>query len=164
MPTTLMRSVTTGARNVRGGPVGHSNRCRHRTRPTRRHNGVDVEEFAAWIRDRDRADLEWLIDAVTAATDTPDGEVERLQATREVLRLLHRSGRDRAALAAQHEVRRCALAVCTATGVRDHDPAGTTHMARAAGDAARALVADADAPCSEVLIRPFLAAPVHRPG
>ncbi|WP_436795933.1 hypothetical protein [Actinospongicola halichondriae] len=125
---------------------------------------VDVDGFEAWLRDRDRAELVWLIGAIAATTDTPDGEVERLRATREVVRLLQRRGRRRQAREAQHEVRLCALAVCTDRGIREGDRAGTTHMARAAGDAARALVADPDAPCSEILIRPFLGAPLHRAG
>ncbi len=123
---------------------------------------MDVDDFEMWLRNRDRADIEWLIDALAASTDTTDGEVERLRATREVVRLLHRSGRSRQAHEAQHRVRLCALAVCESTGVLDRDRAGTIQVARAAGDAANALVAGADAPCSEVLIRPFLGAPLHR--
>lgn len=123
---------------------------------------MDVDAFEIWLRNRDRADIEWLIDAIAAATDTADGEVERLRATREVVRLLHRSGRRRQAHEAQHRMRLCTLAVCESTGVLDRDRTGTTMVARAAGDAANALVAGADAPCSEVLIRPFLGAAFHR--
>ncbi len=123
--------------------------------------GMDVVDFEVWLGNRDRSDIEWLIDAVAATTETPDGEVERLRATREVVRLLQRSGRRRQAREAQHRVRLCALAVCASTGVLDLDRTGTTQVARAAGDVANALVAGPDAPCSEILIRPFLGAARH---
>lgn len=119
---------------------------------------MDVDAFEAWVRQRNRADLEWLIDAVVATTDTADAEVERLRATREVARVLDRSGRRRQACEAQHRVRLCMLGVCAETGIRDRNRAGTTRVARAAGDAARALVAGEDAPGAELLVRPFLGA------
>lgn len=122
---------------------------------------MDVAGFEVWLRNRDRADIEWLIDALAASTDTADGEVERLRATREVVRALHRSGRRRQACEAQHRVHLCALAVCADTGVLDHDRSGTIQMARAAGNVATALVAGADTPGSEFLIRPFLGAALH---
>lgn len=122
---------------------------------------MDVVDFESWLRGRDRADIEWLIDALAATTETPDGEVERLRATREVARRLGRAGRRREAREAQHRVHVCALAVCAGTGVLAEDRTGTVRVVRAAGDAASALVAGADAPCSELLIRPFLLAPVR---
>lgn len=119
---------------------------------------MDVDDFEQWWQTCGRADIEWLIDALAAATDTADGEVERLRATREVARLLQRSRRRRQACEASHRVRVCALAACAATGVRAHDPVGATRVARAAGDVARGLVAGPDAPCSATLLRPFLTA------
>lgn len=124
---------------------------------------MDVEAFERWLQERDRSDIEWLIDALAASTDTADAEVERLRATREVERRLARTGRRRQASEARHSVHVCAMAVCDATGVSSHDRAGSVQVARAAGEAATALVAGADEPCCELLIRPFLGASLHRP-
>lgn len=118
---------------------------------------MDIDDFERWWRTRDRADIEWIIDAVAATTDTTDGEIERLRATREVNRLLARSGRRRLACEVSHRVRLGVLEACAASGVRDDDPAGTTLVARAAGDAARGLVAAPDSPWCQALLRPFLA-------
>lgn len=122
---------------------------------------MDVDGFEWWWRSRERADIEWIIAALAAATDTADGEVERWRATREIARALARSGRRREACAASHRVRLCALAACSDTGVRAVDPDGATLVSRAAGDAAMGLVAGADELCSEMLLRPFVGAPAH---
>lgn len=123
---------------------------------------MDVDGFERWLRDRDRADIEWLIDALAATTETADGEVERLRASREVVRRVRQSGRRRQANEAQHRVHVCALAVCADTGVLDRDRAGTVQVVRAAGDAATALVVGADEPCCELLIRPFFGTMLDR--
>lgn len=115
-----------------------------------------MDAFETWLQERDRAEIEWIISAVAATTDTADAEVERLRATREVARVLDRSGRRRQACEAQHRLRVCMLGVCDATGIRDRNRAGTTQVARAAGDVARALVAGEDVPGTQLLIRPFL--------
>ncbi|MDZ7676505.1 MAG: hypothetical protein U5K30_15720 [Acidimicrobiales bacterium] len=122
---------------------------------------MDVDGFERWWRSRERADIEWIMDALAAATDTADGEVERWRAMREIARVLARSGRRREACAASHRVRLCALAACSDTGVRAVDPDGATLVCRAAGDAAMGLVAGVDQPCSEMLLRPFVGAPAH---
>lgn len=122
---------------------------------------MDIDTFERWWRTRDRADIEWVIDALVAATDTADGEVERWRATREIARVLDRSGLRRQACAASHRVRLCALAACSDTGVRAVDPDGATLVCRAAGDAAMALMAGDDRACSQALLRPFVTAPAH---
>lgn len=123
---------------------------------------MDVDAFETWLRERDRSDVEWLITAVAATSDTTDAEIERRRALREVARVLQRSGRRRQACEAQHRLRLCMLGVCAETGVRDRNMTGTTRVARAAGDAARALVAGDDVPATALLIRPFLES-VSRP-
>lgn len=125
---------------------------------------MDIDDFERWWTGRCRADIEWLIDVVTAATETADGEVERLRATREVARSLARSGRRRAAGVASHRLRLCALAVCSDTGVRAADPDGVTLVCRAAGDAAEGIVAGADHPAARTLLRPFLGVPAPEPA
>lgn len=118
--------------------------------------GMDVDDFERWWSGRRRADIEWLIDAVTAATETADGEVERLRATRDVTRALERSGRRRAAGVASHRIRVCALAACSDSGVRAVDPDGVTLVCRAAGEAAEALMAGEDEAATATLLRPFV--------
>lgn len=117
---------------------------------------MQVEEFECWWETRDRADLQWLADAVAAALETADGTIERLRASREVARINDRAGRHRRACAASHRIRLSALQRCDETGLRSDDPAGTIRLARAAGSAAEALVAGSDRPCAQLLLRPFV--------
>lgn len=121
---------------------------------------MDVESFERWWRSCRRTDLEWLVDAVAAATDTTDAEVERLRAGRELARVVARTHRRRDACEAKHRLRVVAIEACASTGLRAADPAGATLLARAAGDAAFALVAAPGSACCETMIRPFASAAV----
>lgn len=116
---------------------------------------MEVEEFERWLRSRDRVDLEWMIHAVDAAVDTADGAVDRLRASREVARVLRRTGRHRLACETSHRIRLSALERCTETGVRAIDPGGSARLARAAGAAAEGLVAGTTRPCARLLLQPF---------
>lgn len=116
---------------------------------------MDVDEFVTWWRERERADIERMIDALDTVVGTADGEVGRLRAGAEVGALLRRSGRSRLGCRAAHRSSLAAIEACARTGVFDHDRSGAIQLARAAGDAARALlVGDGHAGVDE-LLRPF---------
>lgn len=117
---------------------------------------MDLDEFVHWWETRERSDLEWLLDAVGPDADTADDRVGRLRALREVGRTLRRTGRRRQACRAAHEAGAAALAACDATGISSEDRDGATRLARAAGDAARAIVAGCTGATADALLRPLL--------
>lgn len=121
---------------------------------------MDVEEFLRWWRCQNRDDIERMLAALVAETETADGEVGWWRASTEVSAALRRSGRVRQGCTAAHRASAAAMAVCTATGVRALDRDGATRLARAAGDAARVLVAGGQLPGTETLLRPFFGATV----
>lgn len=119
---------------------------------------MDIEEFVRWWRSKDRTDIEGMLAALAAETETADGEVSWWRASTEVSAALRRTGRVRVGCTAAHRASCAAMAVCTSTGLRDVDRDGATRLARAAGDAARVLVAGDDLPGTETLLRPFFGA------
>jgi len=95
---------------------------------------MDIDDFERWWRVRERADIVRLIGA-----------------------LLRRSGRHRLGCLAAHAVRSAAIEACRRTGVLDDDRGGSVRLARAAGDAARALVCGTLLPSGDDLLAPFRA-------
>lgn len=116
---------------------------------------MDVDDFVTWWRERERADIERMIDALDAVVGTADGEIGRLRAGAEVGALLRRSGRARLGCRAAHDCSQAAVEACARTGVLRDDRSAATRLARAAGDAARGLVLGLDHPGADELIRPF---------
>lgn len=118
---------------------------------------MQVEDFERWWQDQDRAGLERMIGAVGSAGDTADHTVCHLRACTEVRALLRRSGRQRLGCQVAHQVHVAVLEACRRTGVLQSDREGTVRLARAAGDAAQALVCHTRLPASEELLAPFRA-------
>lgn len=121
---------------------------------------MDVEEFVWWWQSKDRSDIERMLAALAAETETADGEVSWWRASTEVSAALRRRGQVRQGCTAAHRASAAAIDACTATGVRTIDRDGATRLARAAGDAARLLVAGVELPGTETLLRPFFGATV----
>lgn len=116
---------------------------------------MDVDEFVSWWGSRDRRDLDAVVAALDATTDTAGGEVGRLCGCMEVATTLRRNGRRQEACRAAHLTIEAAMRACETTGLRDDDRDAATRLARAAGEAARALVADVDSASAAALLRPF---------
>ncbi len=121
---------------------------------------MDVDEFVSWWGSRDRRDLDWMVAALDATAETAGGEVGRLRGTREVATALRRIGRHQQGCRAAHRAVEAALAACEATGLRSDDRDAATRLARAAGEAARVLVADLESASANALLRPFFGAGV----
>lgn len=118
---------------------------------------MDIDDFERWWRVRERADIVRLIGALDAAGGVADGDVCHARACAEVGALLRRSGRHRLGCLAAHAVRSAAIEACRRTGVLDDDRGGSVRLARAAGDAARALVCGTLLPSGDDLLAPFRA-------
>lgn len=127
-------------------------------RPTEGGAAMDVDQFVDWLRTRDRGDIDRVVAALDATCDTADGQVGRLRGGRVVARELRRRGRCQQGCRAAHTAIEAAVEVCEITGLRDDDRAAATRLARAAGEAARALVAGVDSGDAHVLLRPFFGA------
>ncbi len=118
---------------------------------------MDIDDFERWWRVRERADIVRLIGALDATAGVADGDVCHARACAEVGAALRRTGRHRSGWAAAHAVRSAAIEACRRTGVFDEDRAGSVRLARAAGDAARALVCGTPLPSGDDLLAPFRA-------
>ena len=125
---------------------------------------MDVDRFVEWLQARDRADLDWMLQALAQAHDTADGTVGWMRATHDVEVSLRRRGLMRDGCRAAHRATEAAVAACEATGLTAADRSGTTRLARAAGDAALGLVAGLGVPGTDTLLRPFFGATLLAPA
>lgn len=125
---------------------------------------MDVDEFVQWWCDRTRADIESVVAALEQTRDTADGAVCWMRASQEVEVSLRRSGRVRQGCQAAHRATVAALRACASTGLSATDRSAATRVARAAGDAARGLVAGAPPASTETLLRPFFGATILSPA
>lgn len=116
---------------------------------------MDIDAFERWWRVREHADIVRMIGALGAGAAAPDRDVCHVLACAELDVVLRRSGRRRAAGRAAHRVHVAVREVCRRTGVLDEDRDGAVHLARAAGEAARAMVCDVALPCRDQLLGPF---------
>lgn len=116
---------------------------------------MEVHEFVQWWHGRRREDIEWMLRALEQTHDTADGTVCWVRATQEVGAALRRRGQVREACQAAHEATEAALRACAETGLSAVDRSAATRLARAAGDAARGLVAGPGSACTDTLLRPF---------
>jgi len=114
-----------------------------------------VDEFERWWSDRDRAEIVRMIAATAPPEDLRGGDACRARAAAELDVLLRRRGRQHAGLRAAHRLRLAVVDACRRTGVLDDDHDGAVRLARAAGEAARALVCGAPGP--DELLVPFRA-------
>ncbi|HEU5083290.1 MAG TPA: hypothetical protein VFU14_08125 [Acidimicrobiales bacterium] len=118
---------------------------------------MGIDDFERWWRVRERADIVRLIGALDAASGVAGGEVCHARACAELGVALRRAGRHRTACLAAHAVRSAAIEACRRTGVLDEDHAGSVRLARAAGEAARALLCGGRLPSGDDLLAPFRA-------
>ena len=125
---------------------------------------VDVDEFVQWWCGRSRADIEWMAEALESNRETADSTVCWMRAAHDVDVALRRSGRVRQGCQAAHRATVAALDACATTGVSATDRSAATRVARAAGEAARGLVAGDTSASTEVLLRPFFGATVLSPA
>ncbi len=116
---------------------------------------MDVDDFVRWWRERERADIERMIDALDCLVGTADGGIARILACAEVGALLRRSGRSRLGCRAAHRSITAVLDCCERAGVLEENRSGATRLARAAGDAGRGLVVGLDHAGADELFRPF---------
>jgi hypothetical protein len=125
---------------------------------------VDVDEFVQWWCARSRTDIEWMVEALELTRETAGGTVCWIRAAHDVDVTLRRAGRLRQACQAAHRATIAALDACATTGVAAADRSAATLVARAAGDAARGLVAGEQTPGAETLLRPFFGGTVLSPA
>ena len=116
---------------------------------------MGVDEFERWWRERERADIVRMMASVHHADCDDSREVCLVAACAELDVVLRRSGRRLAGSRAAHRVRRAVLDACERTGLLDEDRDGVVRLARAAGDAGRALVCEPAPPCIGELLAPF---------
>jgi hypothetical protein len=116
---------------------------------------MGVDEFERWWRVRERADIERMIGAVDVAASTPDADVCHVLACASLDVALRRTGRRREGCRAAHRVRVAVLDACRRTEVLETDHDGAVRLARAAGEAARAMVCGTPLPSLEELFHPF---------
>ncbi len=121
---------------------------------------MDIDEFVGWLEGRDRDDLEAMVRALDSTAETPGGALGWLRATHEVEGVLRRSGQCRLAGAAAHRAMTAALEACAAAGLGEPDRRVVVRLARAAGDAALAVVTGVRSASSDLLLRPFFGAMV----
>ena len=124
---------------------------------------MDAHEFVQWLQGRRREDIEWMLRALEHAHDTADGTVCWVRATQEVGAALRRKGQVREASQVAHEATEAALRACAETGLSAVDRSGATRLARAAGEAARGLVAGPGSVGTDTLLRPFFGGTVLSP-
>ena len=125
---------------------------------------MDIDEFVQWWCGRSRADIEWMVEAIELTRETAGGTVCWIRAAHDVDVALRRAGRVRQACQAAHRATLAALDACASTGVSAVDRSAATLVARAAGDAARGLVAGEETPGAETLLRPFFGGTILSPA
>lgn len=102
---------------------------------------MDLEDFITSWDTVNRDEVVRMIDGLRHDGDSAAGEIDRLRCCTELDATLRRSHRCVQAGRAGVRAGRAVLAACRRLEVLDDDRAGTTLLARAASDAARALVA-----------------------
>jgi len=116
---------------------------------------MDIDGFERWWRVREHADIVRMIGTLESGVAPPDPDVCHVLACAELDVALRRSGRHRVGSKAAHRIRVAVMDTCRRTGVLDEDRTGAVHLARAAGDAARAMVCEPPLPCLDHLFGPF---------
>ena len=116
---------------------------------------MGVDDFERWWRVRERADIERMIGTVELGASAPDADVCHLLACASLDVALRRSGRRREGCRAAHRLRVAVLEACRRTGVLEEDHEGAVRLARAAGEAGRAMVCGTALPALEELLHPF---------
>jgi hypothetical protein len=116
---------------------------------------MGVDEFERWWRVRERADIVRMIAALDPGRSADVLDACHALACAELEVVLRRSGRQRLAGQVAHRVRMACADACRRTGVLDEDRDGAVRLARAAGDAALALLCAPDLPCVDELVAPF---------
>jgi hypothetical protein len=105
-------------------------------------NSLDSDEFTQRLRGLKAEDIERIADAIRAELDSAEGEVAWWRATLEVSGALKRSRCSREASLAAHRAASVVVEAAHAAGLDGEEHrANVTAVARAAGEAARLLVA-----------------------
>lgn len=116
---------------------------------------MSVDEFERWWRARGRADIIRMITVLDGNPGHGGADVCHARACAELEVLLKRSGRDRLGHRVAHRLRVAVVDACRRTGVLDDDRDGSVRLARAAGEAARAMVCDRRVACLDEVVGPF---------
>lgn len=116
---------------------------------------MQADDFERWWQQQERVGLERMIDTVGSSHDTADHAACHLRACTEVRALLRRSGRQRLGCQVAHQVHVAVLDACRRTGVLESDREGSVRLARAAGDAAQALICQTGLRAVDELLAPF---------
>jgi len=116
---------------------------------------MGIDEFERWWRAREHADIVRMIGALDAASAGDRVDVCHVMACASLDVALRRTGRRRVGCQAAHQLRVAVLDACRRTGVLDEDREGSVRLARAAGEAARAMVCGTISRGVDELFHPF---------